>query len=113
MKVTIKVNKVVKITKISKRLAYHSENRGNKISSGDVNDFLSIARPNPIRRPNSYPAYPPVIPIIAFPSPANLTVIKASGKAFPTAIIVKAKYVAESLLNTPIMLSRSINNPDT
>ena len=41
MKVTIKVNKVVKITKISKRFAYHSENRGNKISSGDVNDFLS------------------------------------------------------------------------
>ena len=103
----------MKITNISKRFAYHSENSGNKIFSVDVNDFLSIARPNPIRRPNSYPAYPPVIPIIAFPSPANLTVIKASGKAFPTAIIVKAKYVAESLLNTPIMLSRSINNPDT
>jgi len=40
-------------------------------------------------------------------------VIRASGSALPTPIIVKARYVGESFVITPINVSKSINNPET
>lgn len=52
---------------------------------------LNIAKPNPISKPNNYPAIPPVIPIIAYPFLAIAIVVRPSGRALPTAIIVSPK----------------------
>ena len=52
---------------------------------------FSMAVPNPIKRPNNYPAIPPVIPIMACPFFAIAIVVKPSGKAFPTAKIVNPR----------------------
>jgi len=66
---------------------------------------LIIAKPSPIKRPNSYPANAPVIPITANPYFDNVIVVSASGSAFPIAIMVKPKYVLDKFVIIPIIIN--------
>lgn len=86
----------------------------NKSNSTDLPVLILVfinANPSPTSKPNIYPVYAPVIPIIAYPYFANAIVTKLSGKAFPIAITVIPKYVVDNLLNIPKNVKVSINIP--
>lgn len=52
------------------------------------------------------------MPIIAYPFFAMAIVVKPSGKALPTAKIVKPRYVVLRLVIVPIKVKRSTNKPE-
>ena len=51
-----KTNNVTATTKISRKFALIFVNKSNTTAYFSANDFLSMARPNPISRPKSCPA---------------------------------------------------------